>query len=428
MKLTSERFSVFFLLCWFFIRPDQDTLVAGQNLSPLASPPDWSLLDPYQRTMTQEEFKHLLDTIFAPNRASIETISVNPEDARILVSWPNVENHYRLQFKTADQENRSNVKKYWRHRHELPRAPADKPLKGLHIAIDPGHIGGRWARMEERWFRIGEAEPICEGELTLKVAKLIYPQLVALGARVSLVREKNEPVTKVNIFDLYPAARDLLLRSGVKTPRQNYFGINDPKRFSTVRWQAERLYYRASEIRERARLVNEILKPDVVVCLHFNAEAWGDPSAPRLRDDNHLHLIVNGCYMADELRLDDVRFGMLKKLLNRSWMTEIEASEVVAEYLAEATGLPRYVYKGKNAITVGKSGWVWARNLLANRLYECPVIFLEPYVMNNKEVYARIQAGDYAGELEIAGKKRKSIFREYADAVVAGLKAYYGAR
>jgi len=260
------------------------------------------------------------------------------------------------------------------------------------------------------------------------VALHIKPQLEELGARVTLIREKNEPVTPVNIIELYPAAKNFLIRSGVKQPRQNYFGPNDPKRFSTVRWQAERLYYRASEIRERARIVNEVVKPDIVLCLHFNAEAWGDPVKPKLNDRNHLHLIVNGCYMLDELRLDDVRYGMLKKLLNRSWKTEIEASETIAEYLAEATGLPRFIYRGKNAVAVGKSGWVWARNLLANRLYECPVIFLEPYVMNNKEVYARIQAGDYEGEMEVVGKKRKSIFREYADAVVAGLKAYYGNR
>ena len=31
------------------------------------------------------------------------------------------------------------------------------------------------------------------------------------------------------------------------------------------------------------------------------------------------------------------------------------------------------------------------------------------------------------GEREVAGKMRRSIFREYADAVVAGLRAYYTA-
>ncbi len=401
---------------------------ADSNLSPLASPPDWGRLDIYQESISQEQFQNLIDTIFAPNRASLETISVNSEDARILTSWPSTESYYRLRFNNDPKANLIAPKRYWRSKSELPNNTSDKPLRGLKVAIDPGHIGGRWAKMEERWFRVGDAPPVCEGELTLKVAFHIKPQLEDLGAKVTLIREKNEPVTPVNITDLYSAARNFLIRSGVKQPQQNYFGPRDPKRFSTVRWQAERLYYRASEIRERARIVNEVVKPDLVLCLHFNAEAWGDPFNPQLNNQNHLHLIINGCYMREELQLDDVRFGMLKKLLNESWKTEIEASDIIAEYLAEATGLPRYIYRGRNAIAVGKSGWVWARNLLANRLYECPVIFLEPYVMNNKEVYTRIQAGDYSGELEVAGKKRKSIFREYADGVVAGVKAYYGNR
>ena len=50
---------------------------------------------------------------------------------------------------------------------------------------------------------------------------------------------------------------------------------------------------------------------------------------------------------------------------------------------------------------------------------------MEPYVMNSTTDYARIQAGDYAGLREIAGKMRPSIFREYADAVTTGLAKHY---
>ncbi|TAE90345.1 MAG: hypothetical protein EAZ81_10395 [Verrucomicrobia bacterium] len=61
-------------------------------------------------------------------------------------------------------------------------------------------------------------------------------------------------------------------------------------------------------------------------------------------------------------------------------------------------------------------------------MYDCPVIFFEPYVMNSREVYERIQAGDYPGEAEVAGKMRKSIYREYADALVEGLLQYSKSR
>ena len=92
-----------------------------------------------------------------------------------------------------------------------------------------------------------------------------------------------------------------------------------------------------------------------------------------------------------------------------------------------ATGLPAYVYSiGRPAKRLGPA--LWARNLLANRLYQCPVLFFEPYVMNNKEVYLRIQEGDYEGMREVAGSIRKSIYREYRDAILAGLTTYYGSQ
>ena len=78
-----------------------------------------------------------------------------------------------------------------------------------------------------------------------------------------------------------------------------------------------------------------------------------------------------------------------------------------------------------NATRPGPSPYVWARNLLANREYRCPVVFLEAYAMNNREVWERIQAGDYEGEREVAGSRRPSIFREYADAVAAGVHSLF---
>src|SRR5258705_8095956 len=88
--------------------------------------------------------------------------------------------------------------------------------------------------------------------------------------------------------------------------------------------------------------------------------------------------------------------------------------------------LPPYQYPTTNSTTkVGTSSYVYARNLLATRLYRCPVVYCEPYVMNSKDAFARIQAGDYEGKRIINGTERKSIFREYADSVVDGLVDYY---
>ena len=48
--------------------------------------------------------------------------------------------------------------------------------------------------------------------------------------------------------------------------------------------------------------------------------------------------------------------------------------------------------------------------------------------MNSRFVFARIQAGDYEGKRDFGGVMRKSIYREYADAVAEGILEYYSRR
>ncbi len=395
---------------------------AAQRLSPLAPLPDWAELERFQETITREEFTHLLEEIYAPMGAARGLIDVGPDAAVIRKTLEPVAT-WTLRF-ARDRASLKPIPRPWRRLTEIGPAPADRPLAGLKIALDPGHLGGEWARMEERWFKIGETTPVTEGDLTLQVANLLAPQLRALGAEVSLVRNVAGPTSHARPDDFREAARAELALQGVAAPRATYLGPDDSERGSTIQFESEILFYRTHEIRHRAEIVNRELKPDLTVCLHFNAEAWGDPNQPTFVPRNHLHVLVNGCYSAGELRNDDVRCDMLGKLLRRSFPEELAAGENVAAALANATALPPYEYPRDNAIRVGDSAFLWARNLLANRLYHTPVIFLEPYVMNSREVWERVQAGDYDGVKTVAGALRKSLVREYADAVAQGLADY----
>jgi hypothetical protein len=159
--------------------------------------------------------------------------------------------------------------------------------------------------------------------------------------------------------------------------------------------------------------VNTKLHPNLVLCLHFNAEGWGDPKNPILIDHTHMHLLVNGSYLKDELELDDERFEMIRRLLSRAYDEELPLADAVAGAMAKETQLPAYQYPTTLTTTkVGSTGYVYARNLLATRLYRCPVVYCEPYVMNGREDFDRIQAGDYEGTRNINGDERKSSFCE----------------
>ncbi|PYJ12273.1 MAG: hypothetical protein DMF06_00165 [Verrucomicrobia bacterium] len=391
--------------------------------NPLADSPKWKLLEKYQRTITRAAFERLLRGVYAIHGINEDLIRVDRDFACILMDQ-DAQTWFTLHFAKDDQTARS-ASRTWRTAQTLPRQKPRKTLAGLKIALDPGHIGGDWARMEERWFKLGDAPPVEEGEMTLRVAKLLATKLRALGARVSLVRDKAEPVTPFRPSDFTTIAREVLRASGTENPREDFNGPDDPLKDQTVRWHSEILFYRGSEIRQRARRVNSLLRPDLVLCLHFNAEAWGDEHNPSFIDRNHLHLLVNGSYLESELAFDDERFEMVRRLLSRTYDEELRIADTAAAAMAKTTGLPPYQYTTDNVARVGTSGYVYARNLVATRLYQCPVVYFEPYVMNNAEVFARVQAGDYEGTRLIDGVERPSIFREYADSVADGLIEYY---
>jgi N-acetylmuramoyl-L-alanine amidase len=383
------------------------------KLSPLASRPDWGRLEVFQETITAGDFVGLLDAVYAPGGAWRGVIEVNDERA-VVKTRPGLPG-FVLRF-AKDRASARAVPSFWRPRAQLPAVEAGRPLAGLRLAIDPGHLGGAWAKMEERWFQVGNSKPVTEGDMTLLVAKRIAVKARALGAEVFLTRSKPGPVTSLRPDQLRDEAVESLRdKSASASP-------------DALENESERLFYRVGEIRRRARLVNETLRPDVVLCLHFNAEPWGNEKKPTLVNENHLHFLVAGALSAEELAYEDQRFDMLVKLLNRSFPEELAVTGSIAGAMAKTTGLPPYVYRGTNAIRVDDNPFVYARNLLANRLFECPVVYVEPYVMNNRLVFARIQAGDYAGTRMFGGVARKSIYREYADAIVEGLVAYYSKR
>ena len=93
--------------------------------------------------------------------------------------------------------------------------------------------------------------------------------------------------------------------------------------------------------------------------------------------------------------------------------------------MAKSTGLPPYHYKTENVTPVGTSGYVYARNLMATRLYRCPTIYLEPYVMNSRAGFRAGESGRLRRHAEGGGKRQPSIYREYVDGVVDGVLAYF---
>ncbi|HYY35923.1 MAG TPA: hypothetical protein VE867_06085, partial [Candidatus Binatia bacterium] len=148
---------------------------AADNIGVLGSKPKWSVLEHYQETITHDEFADLVYNVYCTHGVAPDLIEIGADTARILT---NRESHkfFTLRFAKNDA-SRDPVPRLWHPAKSLPHAKTDKPLSSLRIALDPGHLGGEWAKMEERWFQVGNTQPVQEGDLTLKVARLLAPRL-----------------------------------------------------------------------------------------------------------------------------------------------------------------------------------------------------------------------------------------------------------
>ena len=131
----------------------------AQRLSPLAATPDWAQLEKFQETITRDDFIHLLNQVYAPAGAAKGMVEVETE-AAVIKTTLTPPTDFRLRF-AKDTASAKPTPRFWRPAAQLPPAPPEQPLLGIKIAIDAGHIGGPWAKMEERWLQLsGDIESI----------------------------------------------------------------------------------------------------------------------------------------------------------------------------------------------------------------------------------------------------------------------------
>jgi N-acetylmuramoyl-L-alanine amidase len=391
------------------------------RLSPLAPAPDWKRLEAYQQTITREEFIRLVNEAYSPDGGFWKYCQLGDDRVLIFSDTTHLLPLATLCFAADEASCRPRPIDFTPQKHLSPQASPERPLDGLHICLDPGHVGGEWAKTEERFFQVDQDPPVEEAELNWITCQHIAQQLGTLGARVSWSKNHNEPVTRSRPGDLRDVAIQSLLEGGNwPTGPISAEGIRQQ-----IDFRANALFYRSAEIFARAEAVNK-LKPDLILCIHYNAAPWGTPGHPQLVDQSKLVVFVNGAYQESELSYDDEKLNLLIKLLDNTYPLELRGANFVAEELLRAFNMPAETYTGWNMVKkVGTQPSVFARNLLATRTFRGPVVFVEGPYMNARDAYPRLIAGDYDGTRLINGVEQPSIFREYAHAVTAGVVRYF---
>lgn len=387
---------------------------------------DWSSLEPYQQTITQKEFCRRLDKVYNPSKAAYAYITISKDRVDFFDDLLKTNLLFILQLAQEGFPKRV-AKKSFRTISELQllNSTLDRPLQGMRIALDPGHIGGQWANMEERVGTWGNKVTIREGDKNLQVARHLKARLEAAGAQIYMTHDKSEPVTSTRPKDFIDEAREYVLAE------HHIDGVPSKSQLSKLQrlidWRAELYFYRRAEIAQRAENIRTQFPADLNICNHFNATELSGSGA--MTKDNRHAFFINGCYGADEVAKSETRFYMFSKILEQSLDIELVVGDAITQKMLKIAKLPPVLYgKEKYQCRVNNNPYLYARNLAANRQYPGPCLILEPFYMNNRWTAQRLDAGDYDGVRSVAGGSYRSIFRDYADAVADAIIETYGKR
>lgn len=413
------------------------------KLSPLAPTPDWSALNAYQKTITRTEFTRLVDNVYTPDGAFWAYATIDDNQVRIFSDTAKTEPLFTLHFAASDS---TCAPLPYHYKTQATSTDPSQPLKGIRIALDPGHIGGDWAQLEARYFKLDDDPPVEEAKLNMITCDLLAERLRADGAEVVWAKHGYEPVTSERPDTLHREAIAALQQGGTHASEDSpsyLFGIRMPhfpghhnelnRTEERIDNEAALLFYRVAEIRARGDVVNR-LHPDLTICVHYNADDWGDPNNPRLTSQSRLIIFTNGAYeRKSEMPYDDCKYDLLRKLLDRTAVQEERGCALVGQAMLDTLKYPPEVYNHVPSSSdspfvhhVTDVPSVYARDLLANRIYHGPVIYCEGPYMNAADAYYRIIAGDYLGVRTIRGQTVPSIYRQYAQAVEQGVLKYFG--
>jgi hypothetical protein len=237
-----------FLLAALALVMTPDFPMAGQ-LSPLAPRPTGPALDAYQRTITRQEFSRLIDQVYSPDGGFWNYADIDDDKRGGFSDTAKTHPSSPSTFAASDSRLRAAALSY-KTQATLPPIRPDRSRAFASPSI-PGHIGGDWAQLEARYFKLGDDPPVEEATLNMITCERLAERLQADGADVVWAKHDYEPVTPLRPDDLHREAIAALALGNPTRP------VTAQKRSAAfikrmIDNEAALLFYRVAEIRARA--------------------------------------------------------------------------------------------------------------------------------------------------------------------------------
>ncbi|MCS7004631.1 MAG: N-acetylmuramoyl-L-alanine amidase [Cytophagales bacterium] len=275
---------------------------------------------------------------------------------------------------------------------------AQKPLNGIRIAIDPGHLGGtqETAKIEGKFVSVIHENTLfelIEGNLTLATALILKDSLTKLGAEVLLTRSNYGHSVFGKTFEQW-LAQDLMRHLNASLKK----GTISIKKYSSLLMEKDKNvifhhFFRDLEMIERAKKINQF-RPDITLIIHFNIDEinWNQyhkkiPHYP-LSSHNYNMAFVGGSFLPEELSSEESRIAFLRFLITDDLDNSILLSncfiQACEQYLKNETFKDQQplAYIQKYSLPTSAPG-VFARNLLMTRLVRGTVCYGETLYQDN---------------------------------------------
>jgi len=238
----------------------------------------------------------------------------------------------------------------------LRNSTKEEPLKGFKIAIDPGHIGGRYCELEGRLYTQSDSA-ICEGDLNMKIALILKNLLETEGSSVFLSRHTNEPLSA------------------------------DSNNLSKTDFRS----FIRNEYEKRIVSINNF-NPDMTVLVHLNMGK--EPSSY-----DGINAFVPGNFYQGELNSEEDIINFLELLFSPNIFINTKAADTVISRMAnELETEPFRLFRfGRPELRKymfeipGTSEGIMARNLYMFRKIRSPVFLIEGPHINYERNFKKFQ-------------------------------------
>ncbi len=290
--------------------------------------------------------------------------------------------------------------------------------KGLKIAIDPGHMGGKlWDERTGKFVKDSSGRVLSEGVMALQVSLLLEKTFTQLGAQVMITRRGLHAVSTLDYatFSLKDWAKKELRESSqldwyqqllsAGSVGQSLFDAFDAsKERKAIFADNDATHYKyfilRADLEARSNMIRAF-EPDLALVIHFDTnDPPGNPTGVATSSYDAVKTYVQGGFEPSELASRTDRLALVNHALSaRAWTDSVALSRRIAHQIHDKMGIAIEENGFGNSERV-ESG-VFARNLGVSRMIPgVATSYVECLYYNDPKEFELFQKTTHALDIE----------------------------